>query len=239
MRQRYSRLESVEEKKNVRSAATLIILSIAVIVFLVIVGIPTVGKVATFVSGLKKGNTSVASVDKTPPAPPAFGVYDDFTNQSTASISGTAEPGATIKLTFDGSEQDTSVDKDGNFSFKDLTLQSGANAFSAYAIDPAGNISQKTADQKITYNNKPPTLTVDSPADGSSFYGSSQMQATIQGTTDNGVGININDRIISVNDSGKFQYSTTLSSGANLFKVVATDQAGNTTEKDITLNYSN
>jgi hypothetical protein len=195
--------------------------------------------VATFVSGLKKGNTSVSTLDKTPPAPPSFGIYADFTNQSTASISGTAEPGATIKLTFDGSEQDTSVDKDGNFSFKSLNLQSGANTFSAYAIDSAGNISQKTADQQITYNSKPPTLSIDSPADGSSYYGSSQMQVTIQGTTDNGVGITINDRIISVNDSGKFQYSTTLSSGTNQFKVVATDQAGNTTEKDITLNFSN
>ena len=65
------------------------------------------------------------------------------------------------------------------------------------------------------------------------------MQVTIQGTTDNGVGITINDRIMSVNDSGKFQYSTTLNSGTNQFKVVATDQTGNATEKDITLNFSN
>jgi hypothetical protein len=236
---RYSRLESVEEKKNVRSAVILIILSIAVVVFLVFVGIPTIGKVATFVSGLKNGNKTTVSTDKTPPAPPNFNAFPDFTNQSTASISGTAEPGATIKLTFNGTELDSPADKDGNFSFNSLNLQSGTNTFSAVAVDAAGNVSQPSGDQTITYNNKPPSLTVASPTDGSNFFGTSQMQVTIQGTTDSGAGITINDRIVSVDDTGAFQYSTTLSNGQNKFAVIATDQAGNTTEKDITLNFSN
>jgi hypothetical protein len=48
----------------------------------------------------------------------------------------------------------------------------------------------------------------------------------------------INDRIVSVDDSGTFQYTTTLNDGANTFAVKSTDQAGNTTEKDITLNFN-
>ena len=169
MRQKYSRLESVEEKKNLRSAVVLIILSVIVVIALVVVGIPTVGKVATFVTGLKSGNTPITSNDKTPPAPPTFGVYPDFTNQSSTSVSGTAEAGATVKLTFNGTEQNTLVDKDGNFSFQNLTLQLGDNQFSAIAVDGAGNISQKTADKKIVYNNKPPTLSIDRPSDGSKY----------------------------------------------------------------------
>jgi hypothetical protein len=238
MSQRYSRLESVEEKNNLRSAIVLIILSIAVVVVLIVVGIPTVGKVATFVSGLRGGNTPITLNDKTPPAPPTFKNLPDFTNQGAVSIAGSAEPGATVKLTFDGKEQDTLVDKDGNFSFQNLTLQTGDNTFFAFAVDSAGNISQKSIDKKIIYDNKPPTLSVDSPADGSKFFGSGQRQVTIQGTTDSGSGVTINDRIVSVDDSGKFQYTLTLNDGDNKFAIKSVDQAGNSTEKDITLNFS-
>jgi len=238
MSQRYSRLESVEEKNNFRSAIILIILTIAVVVILIVVGIPTVGKVATFVSGLRGGGTPITLNDKTPPAPPTFKTFPDFTNQATTGISGTAEPGATLKLTFNGTERDTLVDKDGNFSFQNLALQSGDNIFFAFAVDSAGNISQKSGDKKIVYDNKPPALSVDSPADGSKFFGSGQRQITIQGTTDSGSSVTINDRIVSVDDSGKFQYTLTLSGGDNRFVIKSVDQAGNSTEKDITLNFS-
>lgn len=234
----YSRRESVEERRNLRSAVILIVLAVVVVVAIFFYGIPLAGRLATIISGLKHGSSQVATVDKTPPAPPNFGPYNDFTNQATASVSGTAEPGATIKLTFNGSESDATVDKNGNFSFQNLKLQTGDNLFFAYAIDSAGNISQKSNEGKITYDNKPPTLNIDSPSDGSNFFGSGQRQVTIQGTTDTGASVTINDRIVSVDDSGKFQYTTTLSAGSNKFTIKSVDSAGNTTEKDITLNFS-
>jgi hypothetical protein len=238
MSQRYSRLESVEERNNFRSAIILTILAITVVIVLIIAGIPTVGKVATFVSGLRGGNTPITLNDKTPPAPPAFRTFPDFTNQGTTSISGTGEPGSTVKLMFNGKEQDTLVDKDGNFSFQNLTLVNGDNTFFAFAVDSAGNTSQKSADKKITYDNKPPGLSIDSPPDGSKFFGSGQRQVTIQGTTDSGANVTVNDRIVSVDDSGKFQYTLTLSNGDNKFTIKSLDPAGNSTEKDITLNFS-
>jgi len=238
MRQRYSRLESVEEKKNFRSAVILIILTIAVIAILIVAGIPAVGKVATFVSGLRGGNTPAASNDKTPPAPPNFKQFPDFTNQRTANISGTGESGTTVKLTFNESTQEVLVDKDGDFSFQNLGLESGDNFFSAFAIDAAGNISQKSADKKIVYDNKPPDLSIDSPADGDRYFGSGQRQVTIHGATDNGSSITINDRIVSVDDTGKFQYTSSLSSGDNTFTIKAVDPAGNSTERGIILNFS-
>jgi hypothetical protein len=238
MSQKYSRFESIEEKRNFRSAVILIILTIAVVIILIVVGIPTVGKVATFVSSLRGGNSPITSTDKTPPAPPTFKTLPDFTNQAAASISGTAEPSATVKLTFNGNEQDTLVDKDGNFSFQNLTLQNGDNTFFAFAVDSSGNISQKSLEKKIVYDNKPPALSVDSPMDGSKFFGSGQRQVTIQGTTDSGANVTINDRIVSVDDSGKFQYTLTLEDGDNKFAIKSIDQAGNSTEKDITLNFS-
>lgn len=235
---KYSRLESVEVKKNFRMAVIFIILTVAVVVILAVVGIPAVGKVAGFISGLRGSNSAITSNDKTPPAPPTLAAFPDFTNQQTMNVTGSAEPGATVKLTFNGVEQEVVVDKDGNFTFQDIKLLDGENSFSAIATDQTGNISQKTMIKKITYDNKPPILSIDSPADGSKFFGSGQRQVTIQGFTDSGANITINERIVSVDDSGKFQYTLTLSNGDNKFNVKSVDPAGNSTEKEITLNFS-
>jgi len=220
-----------------RSAILFIILTVAFVSFVFFVGIPLLGKFTVFISDLRGGSKAIVKNDTTPPAPPTFNYVPSFTNQQTASVSGSTEPGATVKITFNGTSQEALADKDGVFSFN-LQLQNGVNAFSAVSIDQAGNQSLKSQDFQITFDNKPPSLTINSPSDGSSFFGSNQRQVTIQGKTDAGAGVTINDRIISVDDSGNFQYTTTLNDGANPFAVKATDQAGNTTEKDITLNFS-
>lgn len=233
----YSRLASVEERKNIRSATLLILGSIATLILLFFFGIPALGKFAAFVSELGRSNKAITTNDHTPPAPPNFKTFPDFTNQQKLTISGYSEPGANVKLTLNGNEQSALVDKDGNFTF-DLQLNSGDNNFSAVAIDPAGNVSQKTKDYKIVFDNKPPSLTIDSPSDGSQLFGTNQRQVTIKGTTDANSQVTVNDRIVAVDDSGKFQYTTTLNDGGNKFKFKSTDQAGNSTEKEINLNFT-
>ncbi|HUC94635.1 MAG TPA: Ig-like domain-containing protein [Candidatus Saccharimonadales bacterium] len=237
MRQKYSRLQSVEEKSNLKSTLVFTALTVVVVVLLVFIGIPLFGRLTVFISDLRGGSKTITKTDITPPAPPKFIFVPAFTNQQNITVSGSSEPGATIKLTFNGSDQEALADKDGNFSFS-LQLVDGNNDFLAIAIDTSGNQSQKSKDNQIVYDNKPPALSVDSPSDGASFFGSNQRQVTIQGTTDTGCQIMINDRIVSVDDSGIFQYTTTLNDGANSFAVKSTDQAGNTTEKDITLNFN-
>ena len=237
MRRPYSRLIGVEEKRNTRKAILFIILTVAFLPFVLFVGIPALGKFTVFISDLRGGSKAIVKNDTTPPAPPTFNYIPSFTNQQTASVSGTTEPGATVKLTSNSGSQETLSDKDGTFSFI-LQLQSGVNAFSVISVDTSGNQSLQPKSFQITFNNKPPSLSVTSPSDGSSFFGSTQRQITIQGKTDAGAQIVINDRIISVDDSGNFQYTTTLNDGANPFAIKATDQAGNTTEKDITLNFT-
>lgn len=237
MSQNYSRLQSVEEKRNVKKALMFTTLTIIIIVLLFVVGIPLFGKFTVFISDLRSGGKSISKNDTTPPAPPKFNYFPAFTNKTSASVSGTVESGVTVKLFFAMNSQETLADKNGNFVF-DINLADGENNFSALAVDTSGNISQKTNDYKITLDTKPPVLTISSPSDGTSFFGSNQRQVTIQGTTDSNSQIIINDRIVSVDDTGKFQYTTTLNDGANTFAVKSTDQSGNLTEKNITLNFS-
>lgn len=207
------------------------------VVLLFFYGIPVLGRFAAFVSDLGKSGKTISVNDHTPPAPPKFDYINNFTNQQTATLSGVTEVGATVKLTFNGNVQDVLADKDGKFLFN-LQLDNGTNTYSAVAVDTAGNVSQKTQEYTLTFDNKPPNLTVDSPADGSQFFGSNQRQTTIKGTTDQNDQVTINDRVVAVDDNGKFQYTTSLNDGENKFAVKATDQAGNTTEKNINLNFT-
>lgn len=234
----YSRLQSVEEKKNIRSAILMVFLTFVTLVALFFIGIPALGKFVGFVSDLGKSNKPISSTDTTPPPPPRFNTFNDFTNQNNVTLSGNTEAGATVKLTFNGNEQTTLSDKDGNFTFTNIGLNDGDNLFSAVAVDSAGNVSQKTQDYKIVFDKKAPDLQLTAPAESSSFFGSSQRQITIQGITESGVQITINGRIVAVDDTGKFQYSVSLNDGGNKFTVKATDKAGNTTEKELNVTFS-
>lgn len=237
MRKYNSRLDSIEEKRNIRSAVFFVTLTIIIGILLFFIGIPLFGKLTVFLSDLRGSGKSISNNDTTPPAPPKFNYFPVVTNQQTLTVTGNAEPGANIKLAFNGSSTETLVDKDGNFTFN-LQLDNGDNTFSAIAIDPSGNQSQKTKDFTINFDNKAPDLSITSPLDGASFFGSSQRQVTIQGTTSVGSQVVINDRIVTVDDNGNFQYTTTLNDGANPFIIKSQDAAGNTTEKNITLNFT-
>jgi len=236
MKRGYSRLISVEQRKNTRNVILLVVLTIGVIALLMTSGIGLVGRISSFLSGLR-GSKSITSNDTTPPAPPKFNLTSDFTNQQNYDLKGNAEPGSTVKLTFNGNDQTSLVDKNGNFLFS-LNLTLGSNTFSATDQDPAGNLSQKTKDFTITYDNTPPNLNIDSPNDGAQFFGPGQRQVSIKGTTDPNTQITINDRVISVDDVGVFQYTLSLSTGDNMFDIKALDPAGNLTEKNLKLTYS-
>ncbi|KKR26902.1 MAG: hypothetical protein UT58_C0004G0045 [Microgenomates group bacterium GW2011_GWC1_39_7b] len=238
MARNYSRLASVEERRNLRRAITYIVLAISGLVLLFFLGIPVIGRFTAFVSDLGKSNKPITNTDKTPPAPPRFNTFPDFTNQNQISLAGTTESGTTIKLTFNRNVIDTLADKDGTFTFSNLTLNDGYNIFFATSTDAAGNNSQQTQEYKIVFDNKPPDLTIESPGDGSTFFGSKQRQITIQGISESGVQITINDRVVVVDDNGKFQYTLTLNEGENKFTIKATDQAGNSIEKDLMLSFS-
>lgn len=227
---------NTEEKKNTKKAILFIVLTIASLALLYFLGIPALGKLAAFVSSMK-GNNKINSTDTTPPPPPKFRTFPSFSNNPNITLNGNTEAGTTVKLTLNGAESEVLSDNGGLFTFN-ITLDSGVNTFAAIAVDQAGNLSQKTDDYQITFDKEPPELEIKSPNDGTSYYGSSQRQITITGTTETEANITINDRIISVDDEGIFQYTTTLNEGGNNFNIKSTDQAGNTTEKSITLSFS-
>lgn len=237
MRRNYSRLATVEEKKNLRKALLFAFLSLIFIIFLFFLGIPLFAKFATFMSNLGKSDKPIVLNDTTPPAPPQLFVENEYTNQKSVEISGNTEAGAIAIVTFNSKEQELISDKDGAFSFK-FGLRDGENSFFARAKDQAGNVSQPTKTYKITFDSTPPEIIIESPTDGSEYFGSKQTQVTIKGQTEIGSSVTLNDRFASVSDSGTFNFTASLSEGENIFNIKAVDKAGNEKEKSLTLRFT-
>ena len=233
----YSRLATVEEKRNIRRTFLFGILTILAIVFLFTLGLPTLVKFAGFFTDLGKSEKPIDKTDTIPPAPPHINTPAEYTNQTSLKVSGGTEPGATVKIYFNDNTQEILADKDGNFSLN-LNLNKGANTISATAKDAAGNISQKTQTYTITFDKEPPDIQITSPSPGAQFFGDKARQLSIKGKTESEASVTINDRLVAVEDDGSFTFVTTLVEGDNNFKIKATDKAGNTKETSLTVKFS-
>jgi hypothetical protein len=234
---RYSRLASVEEKKNIKRAVSYVVLSIVTLIILVIFGLPLLIKFAGFIGNIGDSNNPVTIDDMTPPAPPQFDNIPEFTNQENLEITGMSENGARITIRANNDESEVVANSDGRFNFT-FNLSDGENAIDAIATDTGGNVSTQTKTYNIVYDNTDPELTVESPSDNSSYYGAGQRQLTIKGNVNESVDLTINDRFVSVNEDGNFTFTTTLSEGENKFEVKAVDPAGNTSSTSLTTNFS-
>jgi len=234
---RYSRLASVEEKRNMRRAFIFTILTILAILGVLFYGLPSVARFAAFLSDLRKSSLPVDRNDTTPPAPPRLDRLPEATKEPEIEISGVTEEGATVILTLNGKDEEVVADADGKFRFS-YSLRKGENQILAKAKDRTGNESQPTAGITVLFDNEAPKLDISAPADGSQFYGDGQRQLAIKGTTEVGITLTINDRIVKVEEDGTFTFATTLADGENSFNLKSADKAGNQTEKALKVNFS-
>lgn len=234
---RQSRLATVEEKRNIKRAYFYIFLSIAAGIFLLFLGLPTLIKFAGFLGDLGKSGSPVEVNDITPPAPPQLDTIPEYTNLEKLDIVGTSENGATITLTTNGNTNEVVANNEGKFNFV-FNLNNGDNTIKAMAKDTAGNISTETKAYHIVFDNEDPEIKIESPSDGSSYYGSGQRQLTIKGSISEEVELYINDRFVSLNDENKFSFTTTLSDGENKFDIKAVDPAGNEGTTSFKVNFS-
>lgn len=234
---RYSRLASVEERKNVKNAYKYIVWSIIALVLLVFLGIPTLVRFAGFIGDIAKSDKPVEVNDITPPAPPQFDEIPEFTNKEILEITGQSENAAIIKIRANNNDSEVVANSEGKFNFT-FNLNKGENSIDATATDLSGNQSTQTQTFRISYDNEDPELTVESPADGSSFFGSGQRQLSIKGAVDENADLRINDRFVSLKDDNTFSFATTLSEGENKFEIKATDPAGNESSTSLTVTFS-
>ena len=110
----------------------------------------------------------------------------------------------------------------------------GIHVISFYS--QAGDIKEKERSLTIKFDNVPPIVTISSPESNS--YLSSDSCAVEGSVKDDYLSeILINGNSVEAKDDGSFTYNVKLLEGKNTIKVVASDLAGNSTEKDIIVNY--
>ena len=237
MRDYISRRQKVQQKKNVRSTLFFIILTISTFFILIFFGIPLVVKYVGFLTNLKKSNDQIDQEDTTPPPPPTFEYFPESTKESDIDIKGFTEPGSIVVLYINNEANELVTDNEGGFSYK-LTLTGNEYVVEAIAKDKSGNESKRVVGGKIVIDKEPPELTINKPADKEQFFGSTNKQIRIEGTTEAESKVNINGRNVIVNSSGSFTHSITLNEGENAFSITSEDQAGNKNEKIITVSFS-
>jgi hypothetical protein len=232
----YSRRVVTQERKNIKRASLYIILSIAALFAFIFLGIPLIAKTASFVSELRKSSKPIEKEDTTPPASPTIQTPPEYTNQQKIEIKGSTEPGISIIVNANSQKEEIVSTKEGLFTYT-FELKKGENKISFIAKDNAGNQSAQSKVYTIIYDNDPPEITLTSPQDGQSFYGSKQRQITIEGKVEDAEVLRINGRIVIIENDGSFTYAVTLEDGDNNFEIVAEDKAGNKTTERLTVQF--
>lgn len=232
---KFSRLSRKQEKKSIRSALIFGLLTVVLAIGVILLGIPALIKMAVFLGDLKSSSIPIETRDTIPPSAPIFTTSLEATNSSDINIAGYGEPGSTIILFLNEQEAEQIVaDNEGLFR-TDINLSQGSNEIYSYSQDESGNKSAKSATLSITYSNKAPKLEIASPSGEQSSTDKDKI--TIVGATDPQINITINDHLVIVDNNGNFEYPVNLTNGENQINVVASDKAGNKTEKLLTVNF--
>ncbi|MBV5968945.1 BapA prefix-like domain-containing protein [Pseudomonas aeruginosa] len=158
------------------------------------------------------------TVDSVAPAAPVVNPSNGTT------LSGTAEPGATVTLT-DGSGNpigQVTADGSGNWSFTPTTPLPNGTVVNATATDASGNTS---AGSSVTVDSVAPATPVINPSNGTTLSGTAEPGSSVTLTDGNGNPIGQ----VTADGSGNWSFtpSTPLADGT-VVNATATDPAGNT-----------
>ncbi|MBH9425838.1 BapA prefix-like domain-containing protein [Pseudomonas aeruginosa] len=176
-----------------------------------------VNATATDPSGNASSPASV-TVDAVAPAPPVVNPSNGPT------LSGTAEPGATVTLA-DGNGNpigQVTADGSGNWSFTPTTPLPNGTVVNATATDASGNTS---AGSSVTVDSVAPATPVINPSNGTTLSGTAEPGSSVTLTDGNGNPIGQ----VTADGSGNWSFtpSTPLADGT-VVNATATDPAGNT-----------
>ena len=233
---RRSRLTKRTEKRTQKTIILSVLGIIIVLYFLFKFGVEMLINFSLFLSSTNKQQVATNSNSISFIPAPILNPLPTATNSAKVIISGTADKGKTILLYMNNTNVDqTTSDGNGNFNFTE-TLNPGNNQIST---KETSNSKQSDFSNviNVTYSNTPPTLDVTSPTDGEQFS-KDQNTALVSGKTDPGVTVTVNGYWAVIDENNNFSYNLPLQNGDNEIKIIATDQAGNKTEKDIKVNYS-
>ncbi len=232
---RKSRLSQRSLRKTKKNLILTILGMIVILFILLKFGLEFLANATIFISGL---NDSDQDTQKKPGflATPVLNPLPNATNSARLIISGQSFEKMVINLYVNGEfVEDTVVDEDGEFEFK-YDLDNGDNSIKVNAEEDEKK-SEYSKEISVILDKKSPDLEITSPSDGQSFS-KDQNSTNVTGKSESGVNITINSFWAVSDDEGNFSYSLHLKDGENKIEVIAQDEAGNRTTKELKVNYS-
>lgn len=166
-------------------------------------------------------------------APPLLETLPDATNSASLVIEGTALNGNSVQLFRNGRRlKETEIESDRVFRFIEVPLLEGKNTFKAKVMGSGKNESDFSESFDVIFDIKKPELSLDEPPDGQTFKRENNP-IKVSGKTDPGTRVTINNFWAIVDDEGGYHYNLRLQNGENQITIIAVDEAGNKSDKQI------
>ncbi len=228
-----SRLEEISRRRTLHKTVLILVGIVSLIMIFFFYGVPILINLSLLAEKLRGNRDTEISINSSSYiAPPILDPVKDATNSAQINISGFALPNQLIRLFVNGKYiNKTTVNDNKTFIFRNVVLEEGDNDIKVKSIisNKESAYSQNT---HIIFRNKAPNLEITSPKDNQSIS-NGDGQVKVEGNTDPSVRVTVNDYWAIVETDGSFLYLLRLQKGDNGIKVVATDDAGNKTEKQI------
>jgi hypothetical protein len=135
-----------------------------------------------------------------------------------------------VEVQLNGATATFKFDANGRFAVP-LTLKEGPNHMVIALIGP-NNETIATTSQTVTLNRVPPPLMVSKPTNNDTIDGTT---LTVEGKSNPGTVVLVNDRSVIVGQDGSFSDSVTVAVGSLPITVIARDRAGNETKTQLTV----
>lgn len=230
-----SRLAKREQKQLLVQTVALFVGAVVLLLAFIFVILPGVARVWSQITGT--GLSGLDSEDTFAPQVPILAAPVSATNSAELKLSGYGEADSQLKVVINGeAKTEDKIKTDGTFEVS-IALTTGENVITAYAIDAAGNESEASRSYTVVFDNEAPKLEISEPQNGQSIELRKNQQLTIKGTTEPHARVSVNGRTVLANSEGAFSTTYLLQEGENKFQLKAEDQAGNSTEQELIVNY--
>ncbi len=237
---RNSRLKRNQEKETKKYLFLTVSSIIIFVIILIFFGIPLLIQFSLFVSNFasKQANNDTAK-ETILVSPPELTLPYSATSSAEITIVGTAQKDQKVKIYVNDAIQDeTKVTANDSFKFTSIILDEGANRIEAVAITKDNKKSKLSDPIMVQYIKDPPKLDVSSPTENQEIRGGEHNPTTVRGKSDAKASITVNGFWAITDSNGNFHYNLPLRDGENTIQVIATDPAGNKTEKQMKVTFT-
>jgi hypothetical protein len=234
-----SRLVSVKEKKELRQAILLIVITIVLLIGFIFWGLPEIARLVGNTL-IKQDASGVSQGIEIKPTTPILSDIPEATSEKKLSVTGFAQPGVEIVLVVGGQQEGRVVVTDtGSFLFPDVALVEGDNLISAFAYNPASKLeSEMSKEHVVIVDNTKPEITITSPANESVLRTEMERVVTISGSVnEERVKVYVGERLAIITPEKSFSVSYQLVEGDQEIVIKATDTAGNEATETLKLRW--